>query len=58
MESGGTFAAYVNGELVVDMWGGYTDYELDHYWKKYTVGNVASVTKLVASITFAKLVDK
>lgn len=55
---GASFAAYVDGELVVNLWGGYADEAYEVKWKKNTISHVASTTKLVAALAFSTLIDK
>ena len=44
-EGGSAFAAYYKGKQVVNLWGGYADYESGQPWREDTMAIVASVTK-------------
>jgi Beta-lactamase len=43
-DSGGSAAVYVDGEPVVDVWGGYADADRTIAWQRDTITNVWSVT--------------
>lgn len=49
-DCGGSFALYVDGECVVDLWGGIADPETGRLWERDTIGIVYSVTKGATSI--------
>jgi CubicO group peptidase (beta-lactamase class C family) len=53
---GGSVAAYVDGELVVDLWGG--EARPGSPWQQDTLATVASVTKSWAALVVAKLVEQ
>uniref|UniRef100_A0A0N5AFP0 Beta-lactamase domain-containing protein n=1 Tax=Syphacia muris TaxID=451379 RepID=A0A0N5AFP0_9BILA len=55
---GAAFAVYLNGEKVVDLWGGYADSTANRKWKSNTVSMFFSSTKGICSICFAMLVDR
>lgn len=57
-ELGACFAAYKDGEKVVDLWGGYKDREKKIPWTEDTLINVWSTTKGMAALTIARLVDQ
>jgi CubicO group peptidase (beta-lactamase class C family) len=57
-ELGGAFAAYVDGELVVDLWGGWADTKRTRPWGKDTSVVVFSATKGVGAMTLAHLHSK
>ena len=57
IEVGASFCAIVDGEPVVDLWGGYQDRACTRPWNEDTLVNVYSTTKGVASIAFAALVE-
>lgn len=57
IEVGAALAVYWRGEPVVDLFGGFTDRELEHHWREDTLVNVYSVTKGLAAFTFALLID-
>ncbi len=43
---GAAFAVYQNGKLVVDLWGGYADEYAMRQWKRDTLTNSFSTTKV------------
>ena len=49
-EVGAACAAVVDGELVVDLWGGYAEPRTKRLWERDTIVNVFSTTKGVASM--------
>ena len=55
---GAGFAIVLDGKLVVDLWGGYSDAARTKAWTPDTVTNVWSTTKGIAAICFAILVDR
>jgi CubicO group peptidase (beta-lactamase class C family) len=55
---GASVALVVDGELVVDLWGGSKDGDLRNGWEADTVANIWSTTKGVAATCFAMLVDR
>ncbi|KAF0540864.1 beta-lactamase/transpeptidase-like protein [Gigaspora margarita] len=57
-EVGSSIAAYYNGELVVDLQGGYADLEIKREYDKDTLQFVFSSTKVMTSIMIAYLVDR
>ena len=57
-ELGGAFAAYVDGELVVDLWGGWADPKRTRPWVRDTSVVVFSATKGVGAMTLAHLHSK
>lgn len=57
-EGGSAFAAYYKGKQVVNLWGGYADYESGQPWREDTMAIVASVTKGMAALCAAILVDR
>ena len=56
-EIGASFCATVEGETVVDLWGGFTDLERTEPWRADTIVNVFSTTKGAASLVVLLLVD-
>ena len=44
-ESGSAFAAYYKGKQVVNIWGGYADYEAHQQWRQDSMPIVFSATK-------------
>ncbi|MHA2407734.1 MAG: serine hydrolase domain-containing protein, partial [Candidatus Ranarchaeia archaeon] len=55
---GASFAVTLNGEFVVDLWGGYADKARMRPWKKDTIVNVYSTTKAMTIICALILVDR
>jgi CubicO group peptidase (beta-lactamase class C family) len=55
-ELGAAFALYVDGRLVVDVWGGVADATTSRPWDRDTLQLVFSTTKGMAAICVAKLV--
>lgn len=58
LEKGACFSAYYKGELVVDIWGGYSDIEAARKWKNDTLSIMFSSTKGVSAILVALFVQK
>ena len=54
---GASFAATVDGEMVVDIWGGWADEAKTRPWEKDTIVNVYSTTKTMTALT-ALLADR
>ena len=54
-EVGAACSIYVNGELVVDLWGGLKNRTSGEVWKEDTVVRVYSTTKGMSSVVLAKL---
>jgi len=57
-EVGAAFALVIDGELVVDLWGGLRDRERGLPWERDTVTNVWSTTKGVVASCIAMLVSR
>jgi CubicO group peptidase (beta-lactamase class C family) len=55
---GAAFALVIEGDLIVDLWGGSRDAAGTQPWHKNTLVNVFSVTKGVTAICFAMLADR
>ncbi|GMR37290.1 hypothetical protein PMAYCL1PPCAC_07485, partial [Pristionchus mayeri] len=55
---GCNFAAYVHGELVVDLWGGYADKSCGRVWDAETIATFFSCTKALTAITMAMQADR
>jgi CubicO group peptidase (beta-lactamase class C family) len=55
-EVGAAFALYVDGRLVVDLWGGLADADTGRPWESDTLQLVYSTTKGITAICVAKLV--
>ncbi|SEP25949.1 serine hydrolase domain-containing protein [Trujillonella endophytica] len=57
-ELGASVAVDLDGETVVDLWGGYRDAERTTPWTQDTIVNVWSSTKCVLSLAALMLVDR
>ena len=55
---GASFAATVNGEMVVDLWGGWADEARTRPWEKDTIVNVYSTTKTMTALCALILADR
>ncbi len=55
---GASFAVTVEGEYVVDLWGGHLDEDHEHEWQQDTIVNVYSTTKTMAAISALVLADR
>ena len=55
---GGSVAVYLDGEPVVDLWGGYADAERTHPWQRDTITNVWSTTKTMTALCALILADR
>jgi len=58
MEVGASFAVMINGEYVIDIWGGYKDKEKTQFWEKDTICNVYSTTKVPTVLCTMMCVDR
>ncbi|MGW0838719.1 serine hydrolase domain-containing protein [Streptomyces sp. NPDC002787] len=57
-ELGASIAVLVDGELVVDLWGGWADQGRTAPWRRDTITNVWSCTKTVTSLAALLLVER
>ncbi|HLX38709.1 MAG TPA: serine hydrolase domain-containing protein [Candidatus Binataceae bacterium] len=57
-EIGAAVAIYVDGKLVVDLWGGHSDKARTKPWTRDTLVNVYSTTKGLAAMCAHRLVDQ
>jgi len=57
-ERGGAVAVWHGGQLVVDLWGGWSDLERTVPWGRDTILNVFSVSKALCAIAVMHLVDQ
>src|SRR4051794_10700265 len=57
-ELGGSIAVDVDGETVVDIWGGWRDEERTTPWTRDTIVNVWSTTKTITALAMLTLVEK
>ncbi|KAK6053542.1 beta-lactamase [Cooperia oncophora] len=55
---GASFAVFVKGQKVVDIWGGYADKQAARIWKEDTLSVAFSTTKAVAAVCIAMLADR
>jgi CubicO group peptidase (beta-lactamase class C family) len=57
-ELGASIAVNINGQNVVDIWGGFSDPDRTHPWEEDTIVNVYSTTKTITSLAVLMLVDR
>lgn len=55
---GATFALTIEGETVIDLWGGWKDAAKTEAWEEDTIVNVYSTTKTMAALTMLMLADR
>ncbi len=55
---GASFAATLEGETVIDIWGGWADEAKTRPWEKDTIVNVYSTTKTMTALTALLLADR
>jgi len=55
---GASFAATIDGEMVVDLWGGWADEARARPWERDTLVNVYSTTKTMTALTALLLADR
>ncbi len=55
---GASFCATLEGETVVDLWGGFADAEKTRIWEKDTIANVYSTTKTMTALTALLIADR
>jgi CubicO group peptidase (beta-lactamase class C family) len=55
---GASLCININGDNVVDIWGGYADASTKKLWEKDTVVNVFSTTKLVTNLAALMLISR
>src|SRR3954464_2060521 len=58
LDVGASAAMTIDGELVVDIWGGHTDEARTTPWKQDTIINVWSTTKTMAALCALVLADR
>ena len=58
LDVGASFAATIDGEFVIDMWGGYADAAKTRPWEEDTIVNVYSTTKIMTVLCIHMLVDR
>jgi CubicO group peptidase (beta-lactamase class C family) len=57
-DTGGSVAVFVDGEAVVDVWGGFADAGRTIPWQRDTIANVFSVTKTMTALCALILADR
>jgi CubicO group peptidase (beta-lactamase class C family) len=57
-DAGGSVAVFVDGEPVVDVWGGFANADRTIPWQRETITNVHSVTKTMTSLCALILADR
>ena len=57
-ELGASLVVDIDGDIVVDMWGGFRDQARTIPWSEHTITNVWSTTKTVTSLAALMLVDR
>ena len=55
---GASVAVFVDGEPVVDLWGGYADPDRTRPWERDTITNVWSTTKTMTALCALILADR
>jgi CubicO group peptidase (beta-lactamase class C family) len=58
IDVGASFAVCRDGEMVVDLWGGFADGERSRPWERDTIVNVFSTTKTMTALTALVLADR
>jgi CubicO group peptidase (beta-lactamase class C family) len=58
VDVGASVAVTVDGELVVDIWGGYADEDQSRPWERDTITNVWSTTKTMTALSALILADQ
>lgn len=58
IDVGASVAVTLDGEFVVDLWGGYADADKTRPWQEDTIVNVYSSTKTMAALCALMLVDR
>ncbi len=57
-DNGASYCATIEGETVVDLWGGWADEAKARPWEKDTIVNVYSTTKTMTALTALLLADR
>ncbi len=57
-EVGASFAVYQNGEVLVDLYGGYRDRDKKNKWDQNTIVNIHSTSKGIVAMIVAKLINE
>ncbi|MFW9995617.1 MAG: serine hydrolase domain-containing protein [Candidatus Odinarchaeota archaeon] len=58
LEVGASYAIVLHGNLVVDLWGGFTDAKRTKLWTENTIVNVFSTSKIITALCIHLLVDR
>ena len=58
LDVGASVAVFIDGEPVVDLWGGYVDAEKTQLWERDTITNVWSTTKTMTFVAVLTLVER
>jgi CubicO group peptidase (beta-lactamase class C family) len=58
VDVGASFAVTIEGQMVVDLWGGFSDEARTQAWAKDTIVNVYSTTKTMTALTALWLADR
>ena len=56
-ELGAGFSAYLDGQLIVELFGGFADRKKERAWDARTVVPIYSTTKPIAALTLAHVID-
>jgi CubicO group peptidase (beta-lactamase class C family) len=57
IDIGGSVAVYIDGEPVVELWGGYFDATYTRSWKRDTIVQTFSTTKTMTALVALMLAD-
>jgi CubicO group peptidase (beta-lactamase class C family) len=57
LEVGASFALFIAGEAVVDLWGGFVDEAEETPWAEHTITNCWSTSKLITTLCILHLSD-
>ena len=57
-ELGAGLCVYLNGRLVIDLWGGFANHEKARPWRRDTLANVYSTTKGITALCAHQLVER
>jgi CubicO group peptidase (beta-lactamase class C family) len=57
-ELGAGLCVYLNGRLVIDLWGGFANHEKTRPWRRDTLANVYSTTKGITALCAHQLVER
>lgn len=57
-DTGASFAVFIDGEPVIDLWGGFVDRDFTRPWQRNTIVNTFSTTKMMTSLTALLLADR